>query len=733
MLIPNKIKNHKFLFYTGAVLLTLLLSVAICEALGWPFLKQPLQNLMQDKLERTVKIEAPFKLKLIGGIHLKAGGLWISAPEGFSEPNLADAHNVELRLRYSDLWNIKPGEPYVIKSITAEQIEAHLSRHEDGKSTWQFSKDPNDPIRPFPIIQALVIRQGEAYANDALTSADVMIKFSTDEGHNKADAISKVAIHGDFRDQKIKSELITHGFLPIASQGEDASPISSEGWLQYGKMYMTFNGSVYNLFGVQNIKGQLSVKGPSLGDLGDLLSITLPRTTDFKIVGGVAKNPDGWQIAVTSAHIGHSDLYGHFRYDTQPEKNMLTGELKGKRFFIADLAPAFGEDPNDPKPRTRIFPDKPLDFATYNRMNAQIGIDIDYVNLGSAFKEPLTPFRADLTLNKNKLSLAKLYAKTAEGSIAGDVFIDAHDQKITNPQDLKDPNRPKPDWGINLAVKDIDLKKWLTISDARKEKAKAENKSEASQAYVTGSLNAKAKLKGTGTSTAELLRSLDGDLSMFVKNGEISHLIVEAIGLDIAQAVGLLIKGDNNLKMQCAVLDFNAKNGVLKPSVALVDTPVTTVVVDGNVNMGEEQLDLQLAAEPKNFSPFTVRSPIKVTGTFLNPKVSPEKGPIAARVGGGILLAFVNPLAAIVPFLDPGSTTNKEKRADCNQTLGELKTALKQDNTHDKSNESGKNGRAKNSKDDSGTASDANKANAKQNDATRKIANTIHPDTLNKP
>lgn len=729
MKISRKVISNKPLLYTGLVLLIIIAVIALCEAAGWPFLKSPLEKFAKNKLERDIRIERPFKLHLLGGIHLKAGGLWISAPEGFSEPNLVDAQDVELRLRYSDLWNIKPGDPYVIKAIKAEQVEAHLTRHMDGKSTWQFKKDPNEPIRPFPIIQALAIQQGEAYVNDELTQADVLIAFNTDEGARNKNPISKVSIHGDFRDRKLTSELITYGFLPIASQGKNSEPISSKGWLEYGNMYMGFKGSVYDLFGAQNIKGQLLVVGPSLGDLGDLLSITLPETKEFKIVAGVAKNPDGWQVAVNSAHVGRSDLYGHFRYDTQPERSMLTGELKGKRFFLADLAPAFGNETTpDGKPRERVFPDKPLDFATYNRMNAKVAVDIDYVDLGNAFKEPLTPLKADLQLNKNKLSLAKLYAKTADGSIAGNIFIDAHEQKIANPEkDLKDKDKPKPDWGIDLTVKNIDLKKWLTISDARKAKAKAEGKSEVSEAYVTGSLNGKADLTGKGNSTAELLRSLNGDLSIFVRNGEISHLIIEALGLDIAQAVGLLVKGDNNLKMQCAVLDFKANQGILKPNVALVDTPVTTVLVDGKVNMGDEKLDLLVSAEPKNFSPFTVRSPIQVTGTFLKPKAAPEKGPIAARVGGGVLLALVNPLAAIIPFLDPGSSAATDKRADCNQTLSELKQSVKNGNAHDKStidkkaevaSKDGKSTNAKDNKDNNG----------KPADASQKIRDTLqHP------
>ena len=680
MLTFRKFYSNKPLFITGLIIVIFILILAICEVLGWPFLKTPLANFMSDKLEREVRIDAPFKLRLIGGPRLEAGGLWISAPPDFDVPHLVDAKNVELKLRYRDLWNINPGDAYIIKSIKAQKLDARLSRHLDGKSTWQFKKDPNEPIRPFPVIQGLVISEGTAYVVDALTKADLEVKFDTEEGSKSKSPFSRIAVKGKFRDDDLTSELTTQGFLPIASQTSTSSaPVSSKGWLRYGKIYVRFDGSVDDLFGEQTIKGKLAVKGNSLGDLGDLLSITLPRTKAFTIDGKVERNPKGWIIDVDSAHVGQSSLYGHFEYDTRPKVSMLTGTLKGKKFVLADLAPAFGASTSsDGKARERVFPDKPLDFATYNRMNADIVIDLDYVDLGNAFREPITPFKAHLDLNKNKLSLAKIYAKTAQGSIAGDIFIDAHEQKVANPLQEKNDPRLKPDWGINLDVKGINLEKWITVSNARKQEAKQKTGSskdkakQEPQAYITGLLSAQAKLKGKGNSTAELLESLNGGITAHVRNGEISRLVIEAVGLDIAQAVGLLIKGDNNLKMQCAVVDFKGNNGVMRSNVSLIDTSLTTIVLDGNVDMGKEKLALRMTAEPKNFSPFTVRSPIDISGTFLHPKISPRPQPIAARVVGGILLAFVNPLAAILPFLDPGKLGD-ETSVNCNDTLAELK------------------------------------------------------------
>ena len=681
---------NKPLYFTLLTVLFFLLFISISEMLGWPFLKKPLETLMEKRFDRGVKLDSPFKIRFIGGIKIETGRLWISAPPEIEVPNLLDAKNLKLTLRYKDVWDVKLGDPYVVKSIQADQIEAHFVRVSNGKSTWKFNQDENKPRRPFPLIQSLVILNGIAKVNDSLTKTNLAITFSTDEGSANNQSQSILAVTGDFREHKLTSKLTTSGFLQIAAQTKSSAPISSKGWLQYGNVNMQFDGLIYDLFGEQKVEGKLVANGPSLGDLGDLLKITLPRTSSFKLSGNIEKNQDKWLINITSGQVGQSDLYGNFIFDRRPEKHLLLGTIKGKRFVLADLAPAFGNDSNEVnKPKARVFPDKRLNFATYNRMNAKITFDIDYVDLGKAFREPLRPFKASLELNKNKLSFAKIYAKTAQGTIAGNFYIDAENPKEINPQKENDiqfepDNTFKPKWAIDLSFNNINLEKWLQVSDARKKEVQENNQQNVKNrdnkkiplAYVTGLLNVNAKFNGEGRSTAELLGSLNGNLSMDIRNGEVSHLLIEAAGLDIAQALGVLIKGDRNLKMQCAVASFNAKKGLLYTNVALIDTEVTTVLIDGDVKLGEEKLNLRMTAEPKNFSPFTVRSPIELTGTFLHPNLTPKAQPIAARVVGSALLAFINPFAAIIPFLDPGKG-DASKTPTCNDTLNTIKTNIK--------------------------------------------------------
>ncbi|HEY0268483.1 MAG TPA: AsmA family protein [Methyloradius sp.] len=657
-----------------SVLLSVLIIAAIftaCEIAGWPFLRAPGEKILSNKLERTVRLDMPFKLHFFGGIRLDVGGLYIAAPEGFDTAYLLDSKNVALQLRYRDLIRFKPDKAFRIESLRVDSIDAQLLRHADGHATWQFKKDDSSST-PIPIIESLVVKNGRARFDDPITYSDLNMSFNTDEGSNDRRPTSHIDVNGKFRQKSLKGKISTDGFLPIATQDATSPAITTTLWLDYGGIHADFKGAASDLFGKQDIKGMLNIKGASLGILGDLIDTPLPTTDPFKLSGYIEKDDVVWLISVASATVGRSSLSGDFRYDPRPAKPVLSGSLKGSQFYLADLAPAFGtrnEDGSKSKNRTdRAIPDRPIDLPSLNKVDAQIKVDLTYVELGNAFNHPISPFKADLGIDNGKLTLSIIDARTADGSLSGLISVDAH------AADTAPDNKPVvdniPKWNIDLAWKNINLEQWLKVSEQRKENAKSQGKKTPPPAYVTGQLNGKTNLSGTGNSTAQLLGSLDGDIAMVIQNGSISHLIIEVLGLDIAQGLGMLLKGDESLPMQCAVIDLKATKGLVEPTIAMIDTPVTLVLIDGNLSLAKESLDLKLTAKPKNMSPLTARSPIHVTGTFSDPKASPEGGPIAARILGGLALAIINPLTAILPFIDTGDASAE---SPCKQSLTNLK------------------------------------------------------------
>lgn len=667
---------------TRIVLVTFLLAViaiSICEALGWPFLRGPAESFASDQLERSVRFDKPFKVRFIGGLRLELGGLHISAPEKFNVPHLVETSDISLNLRYSDILNRDNAVPLRIKSLRVDEILTYLVRNDKGEASWQFKPDDDKEPTPFPRIETLQVKDGNAIIRDAMTQTDVKLAFDSQEGSAESKPVSHTKINGMFREHEIKGEMRTNGLLPIASQEADAPPMDSKGWVEYGGVRVDFAGQAADLLGEKSINAKFWAKGPSLSLVGELFKIALPTTTAFKFEGDVKKEEDLLLVNIAKARIGQSDLTAKFKYDERGRVPKLTGDLNGKRFVLADLAPAFGannEDGSAVKAREgRVLPNRPLNLPTLNRFDADIKVDLEMVDLGNAFRRHISPFRAHLTLDSGNLSLAKIYAKTADGTLAGLISVDASgfpevDKREMDKTVKQKPARDMPTWRINLDWKDINLEKWLQASQARKEKAEKENK-EIPVAYVTGTLNGKTRLTGKGESTAALLSSLDGEATAYIGKGTISHLVIEALGLDLAQSLGLIIKGNKSLPMQCAIVNLESKNGVFKPNVALVDTPVTVILADGNINMLKEQLDLRLIAKPKNVSPFTVRSPIKVTGSFADPEIGISATPIAARVLGSIALSFINPLAALLPFIDPGA----ESEYSCTDAIKEIKPA----------------------------------------------------------
>jgi uncharacterized protein involved in outer membrane biogenesis len=145
-------------------------------------------------------------------------------------------------------------------------------------------------------------------------------------------------------------------------------------------------------------------------------------------------------------------------------------------------------------------------------------------------------------------------------------------------------------------------------------------------------------------------------------------------GLDVAQALGVALKGDDALPVLCAVLDLAAEQGVLRPRLAVLDTPDSTLLMDGSISLASEAIALQLTVAPKDFSPLALRSPLKITGTLAAPEVSVQKSAVVARVAAAGLLALINPLAALIPLLDPGDSEQADRdAAGCRELSARMK------------------------------------------------------------
>jgi len=289
-------------------------------------------------------------------------------------------------------------------------------------------------------------------------------------------------------------------------------------------------------------------------------------------------------------------------------------------------------------------------------MDADVKLHVKRADLGRLFAQPLEPLQGDLTLAGGVLKISNLLARTAGGELKGGVGIDAR-------------NTAQPIWSADVRWAGVELDRWLR---ARNPTDKETQPNGDKPGYVTGRLGGHAQLKGVGRSTAKMLASLDGTLQAWVRDGTISHLVVEAAGIDIAQGLGLLIVGDNRLPMTCAALRAKVNNGVVMPEVGIIDTSDSTLFFSGAASLASEKLDLVMTAKPKDMSPATLRSAVLIDGTFSAPHVHLDTKQLTFKVVAAAALASLNPLAALVPLFDPG---DKEAAGGCERTLQKLHDA----------------------------------------------------------
>lgn len=497
---------------------------------------------------------------------------------------------------------------------------------------------------------------------------------------------------GTYRKMPVTALLRAPALMPLLAQEEGvaATPLMVTARASVGRARMSYVGASVDLSG-RGLAGDFTLSGPSLAAVGEPLGVTLPSTGPFAMQGHLNR-PDGtWHAKINEATIGRSKLAGDFTYDAKTTVPRLTGQLSGSRLALADLGPTVGVPASTVTPVVgkpakttngakaskaaktvdnatddaadksadkatvkRVIPEKTFDLPSLRAMNADVRVDLDELDLNTSALETLRPLKARILLQDGVLHLDDIDARTAGGSVAGNTSLDATVNPAKWQADLQWQGIDLAGWLAGARKQDSDVTSTSSAGKLKRERQQAKTGKAPVTAYLTGELRGSMKLVGYGNSTAQILGTANGQIGASIRDGTISHLAVEAVGLDVAQALGVFVKGDDSLPLSCAVVAFDAKQGVLKPRVAVFDTADSTLAIDGSINLASEELDLRGVVHPKDFTLVSLRTPVKVKGHFASPSVSLQAGPLAARVAGAAALALINPVAALLPFLDPG-------------------------------------------------------------------------------
>lgn len=659
---PSIRRGRRWPRVAAGVLLALGVAVAGCEAAGWPFLREPLQRLMTSAAAVPVTFGGDMRLRLIGAPRLSVEHLQVGAADGVGAPYLFDADGIHLAWHWGELRRWQQGGALRLQELRADRLDAWLVREADGRASWHIGGP--DTTAALPTVDVLVLSRARIEVDDR--QGDTRLRVDVQGSATEVDGEPpsggyRVTAAGRYAGQPLSLEAQAGALLPLLSS-EPAPPVPLRVEAALGRSRLAFDGGAAALLGGRRIDGELRLRAPSLATVGELLGLPLPATPPFEADGHLRLGGDVVQLSVARFASGRSRLAGEFRFDRGPTPPLLSGQLSGQRLAFADLGPAVGvpAEPVRARPSARVLPQREFDLPSLTAMNADVQFAIDELDFGTPALRPLRSVRTRLLLQGGVLQLDELRAEVAGGTVAGSTQLDG--------------TREAARWQARLDFDGLDVATWVhglqktgasrpasvrraavpSASPPRAGSATATREPPA-VAYLTGELQLRLDVTGSGRSTAAILSTLDGTAQARLRNGSLSHLTTELVGLDVAQALGVAVSGDKALALNCARMDLRIEDGIAEPRVALMDNRDSTLRATGRVDLRDEQLALRLVARPKDVSLASLRSPVLVRGTLAKPAVQVEPAPLAARVAAAVALGVVaTPAAAILPLIDLG-------------------------------------------------------------------------------
>jgi uncharacterized protein involved in outer membrane biogenesis len=453
---------------------------------------------------------------------------------------------------------------------------------------------------------------------------------------------------GSYNGADITGEGKTGGVLSLR-QGDDPFPL--RGNVAIGTTKIGLEGSVTRPQALAALDVRLKLEGQTMADLLPLIGVALPNTppysTEGHLIGMLEGDEDTWRYEEFKGVVGESDIQGSLAYQLRKPRPMLSGHLESRLLRLKDLGPLIGADTSDVKsasskedrakqPAGKALPVAPINTEAWDLMDA----DVKFKGRKILRNEdlPLDNIEAHIKLDNKVLTFTPLNFGMAGGTLANTIKLDGKENKIK--AELK------------TEARHLKLKKLFPGAE--------------SMDASFGELHGDAALSARGGSIAELLAHSNGELKALVSRGTISQFLLEAAGLNVANMVIVKLFGDEQIVLNCMASDFGVKDGLMQARAFRLETDDTIVDITGQVNLATERLDLDIRPENKTLRIFTLRSPLYAKGTFKNPDVGVQKGPLIARAGAAVALGVVaTPFAALLPLLNVGT----DDSANCTSLL----------------------------------------------------------------
>lgn len=628
----------------AAFVLLAVVLVLVAAFFPWDALRGPLNRYVSDRTGRHFEITRKLDVKLGRVTRILADGLEFANPEWARAPQLVTAEGAEIDIELLPLLR----SHIVLPKIVLRHPQLGLQIEADGRRSWALGRDTSDPAN-IPDIGALIVDEGSVHFIATEHGADIHTDFAINGPLTLPNATAmplSFNAKGTWQKEPFTAKGRTGNVLYLSGPLQNAFPLEIDG--AAGATRLRARGRIASLATLDGADAVFDLQGKNMADLYKLVGVVLPATPHYVVHGRVSNQKQVWQVRDLKGQLGNSDMSGELSFDRALKVPHLAGKLKSNELDFDDLAPVVGlpeqlrskaaaqvgvaepetdakHKPKKPQdPNRKVLPRTPLDLDRLKAMNAEVTYSAAHVK--NAGKMPLDRAAMQVRLENGVLQLDQMNLGIAGGTVTGRLRIDSH----------SDPAVAQ----AHLSGKSLELSKMFR--DVKLTKTSF------------GKIHADIDVKGRGNSAAQMLAGASGNVSMLMGKGQISNLLLEIGGLDGAEIIKFLLRGDVNVPVRCAAFAFDVKQGLMTSRALVLDTTDTVVYGDGTINLATEAIDLYFRPYPKDKSLLSLRSPLKLTGTLGAPNAGPDKGALAGRAAAVIALGAINPLLALAATIETG-------------------------------------------------------------------------------
>jgi uncharacterized protein involved in outer membrane biogenesis len=649
--------------FCGLIVLSIIAVYVILSTYDFNSLKPQITKAARDATGRELTLGGDIRLRfgLTPSLAVEDVGFQ-NAPWG-SRPEMAKIKRFEVQVALVPLifGDIE------VKRLVLVEPDILIETDRSGKSNLEFETRkkavPEKPKEEAPkkkemklpalVVNEFRISKGQLTYRDGRSGKTMVLTLdSLTANASGLESPVKLNLKGAYAGEPLEAE----GTLgPLAALTGVARPWPVNMSVKTLGATLALNGTIKDVLAQRGIDLGFVVKGNDLAAMQKALGKPLPLKGPFDISGRLSDPaPRTYRISKLKAALGGNDLAGTVEVQTAGQRPAVTAVLTSQKLDVRAMLPeteGSGPGGSGGKPaaesakaapkRDKVFSDEPLPLDALRLVNADVKIQAVQVLLP---KIALNNLKVGMNLKDGTLEVKPFNALAAGGTVDAQLDLRRQGKAAVLSAAIK--------------IEHLDLGRML------KEVEGIES--------VEGLLDADINVKGSGSSVAGLMGSLDGKSVIEMGKGKIDSKYIDLLGGDIGSGLFKLLglsPGSGFTAVNCFVSGFNIKDGQADTTALVLDTDQMSVIGDGEVDLKNERLNLALNPSPKGgigsgdigkvtASLGELAKAFRLTGTLAHPSLGIDTTQTAMTVGkmvGGTML--FGPIGLAAPLIS-GSQGN---------------------------------------------------------------------------